>query len=230
MMQGCVCEEGFGFSSPGSNACTSCPQTSYTFPLRSTADYVVVDYDPPQLSQVSLCMVISPSTTAGEGLKGAIFSYATPVNANSFTIHFDTTTRHTIYFNHPSSTQRSINIEVTQATHICFLISKPDQYLKMYKDGSLFATRTYTDTDPLPDLTGSLIIGQEQDSVGSGFSTNQAFEGQVENLMLWERILSTTEILDMAGDKCVCSGDFDLALTSDVVTVNGNVVTSYPTC
>jgi hypothetical protein len=46
-----------------------------------------------------------------------------------------------------------------------------------------------TNIDP-----GGLIVGQEQDSVGGGFQTMQAWSGDLDNLRIYNRALNVTEI------------------------------------
>ena len=46
------------------------------------------------------------------------------------------------------------------------------------------------------DATG-FILGQEQDSLGGGFDSSQAFSGLLDEVLLFDRVLSTTEINDI---------------------------------
>lgn len=41
---------------------------------------------------------------------------------------------------------------------------------------------------------GSMVIGQEQDSVGGGFNSAQAFAGKISAFMIYDRILSAVEV------------------------------------
>ncbi|XP_043938339.1 mucosal pentraxin-like [Protopterus annectens] len=47
----------------------------------------------------------------------------------------------------------------------------------------------------------SIILGQEQDSFGGGFDTRQSFVGEIADVHMWDRELSSTEI------KFVFEGD-----------------------
>ncbi|MGB3399036.1 MAG: immunoglobulin-like domain-containing protein, partial [Candidatus Deferrimicrobiaceae bacterium] len=46
---------------------------------------------------------------------------------------------------------------------------------------------------------GGLLLGQEQDLVGGGFDPLQAFSGSLDDVRLYKRLLSDTEISDLAG-------------------------------
>ena len=41
---------------------------------------------------------------------------------------------------------------------------------------------------------GVLVLGQEQDEVGAGFSATEAFVGNMSLLNIWDRTMSTLEI------------------------------------
>ena len=50
------------------------------------------------------------------------------------------------------------------------------------------------DSDPLNIVPGGLIIGQDQDSVGGGFSAAQDWEGLLDEMLVFDRVLDVTEI------------------------------------
>ena len=45
---------------------------------------------------------------------------------------------------------------------------------------------------------GLLILGQEQDSFGGGFASNQNYVGLLTDLNIWDSVLSKTEILNLS--------------------------------
>ncbi|XP_041959295.1 serum amyloid P-component-like [Alosa sapidissima] len=51
--------------------------------------------------------------------------------------------------------------------------------------------------------TPSIILGQEQDTYGGGFNTNDAFYGHVTDVHMWDNVLSPAEIQNYM--KCVIS-------------------------
>ena len=64
--------------------------------------------------------------------------------------------------------------------------------MKVYVNGSL----KYTSKLPQGYFSGGgvWIIGQEQDKVGGGFKPDKAFGGELTELNVWDRVLSTAEI------------------------------------
>ena len=46
---------------------------------------------------------------------------------------------------------------------------------------------------------GSLVLGQEQDSVGGGFSEEESFQGMLSNVNVWDHVLDSAQIEVMSG-------------------------------
>jgi subtilisin family serine protease len=67
-------------------------------------------------------------------------------------------------------------------------------YVDGISEGALGAVFNQLAVDP-----GGLLLGQEQDSVGGGFDPSQAFLGSLDDVRLYRRLLSDTEIADLAG-------------------------------
>jgi len=67
----------------------------------------------------------------------------------------------------------------------------------LYVDGSLQSCSTHPDSndnDVLSVITGGLIIGQEQDRLGSSFDISQDWEGLIDEMLVFDRILPVAEI------------------------------------
>ena len=52
---------------------------------------------------------------------------------------------------------------------------------------------------------GLFVIGEEQDSFGGGFNPEESFYGDLSQLNVWNRVLTTNEIYDLARS---CTHDF----------------------
>ena len=48
------------------------------------------------------------------------------------------------------------------------------------------------------DAGGKLIIGQDQDSLGGGFSTDDSFKGEMTGINIWDHVLSAADISKLA--------------------------------
>ncbi len=58
-----------------------------------------------------------------------------------------------------------------------------DGQVRLYKDGVAAFTGTLTTTQMITG--GSLVLGQDQDSVGGGFDPAQAFQGSLDEVRIW---------------------------------------------
>ncbi len=54
--------------------------------------------------------------------------------------------------------------------------------------------------------SGGVIIGQEQDSLGGGFAANQVFHGWIDEVLVYNRVLSQTEVNTLYTLTRTCSG------------------------
>lgn len=96
--------------------------------------------------------------------------------------------------------------------HLAVTWQQSSGALRLYKDGNLVSAPTvaagYAFTNG-----GALVLGQEQDSVGGGFSSSQAFTGECDEVRIWNRARSQTEILS--------------AMYSDVLTNTPGLIAYY---
>ncbi|XP_071950679.1 sushi, von Willebrand factor type A, EGF and pentraxin domain-containing protein 1-like [Antedon mediterranea] len=63
-----------------------------------------------------------------------------------------------------------------------------------YKDGQVAATGEDFLTNQVIPSGGNVVVGQDQDNVGGGFSAKEAFVGQISRLNIWNHALSSEEI------------------------------------
>ena len=118
----------------------------------------------------------------------------------------------------PASTKKKLNVwlvgkmvlestadlTATQSYHIALV--REARSLKLYIDGSLDTTvdlGVQFPIGPLQSASEMIIIGQGQGLVGGGFTTNQAFEGVISTVRMWNRAFSLDEV---ATDKRNCGG------------------------
>ncbi|MDP6054982.1 MAG: hypothetical protein QF879_21800, partial [Candidatus Latescibacteria bacterium] len=64
--------------------------------------------------------------------------------------------------------------------------------LRVFEDG-IFLGETSMSSSPF-NITGAVVLGQEQDGVVGGFDPNQAFEGQIDELRVWDIAHTAVEI------------------------------------
>lgn len=135
---------------------------------------------------ITACFWIKTSDTIRDGTP---ISYAVTGKDNEFTLYSDRNFQ--IYIkNNPITTNVSVNDGKWH--HIAVTWQSSDGRVFLYKDG----TQAYTGTLAGGSLTsgGCLVVGQEQDSVGGGFSANQSINGNVRDVRIYNRVLGVTEL------------------------------------
>ena len=69
--------------------------------------------------------------------------------------------------------------------------------IEVFVDGAIAHSGIFQ-TGATIDQGGTVVLGQDQDSVGGGFATNQIFDGTIYGVSLYDDIRSPTELLDSA--------------------------------
>ncbi len=123
--------------------------------------------------------------------EGAPFSYAVSgkddelliANVNNFTLY-------------RGNVSVSTGVTVTDGNwrHLAVVWRDADDQVRLYKDGTLAYSGTLTATAIITG--GSLVLGQDQDSIGGGFQTSQAFQGMLDEVQVWNIALTEAQIQD----------------------------------
>ena len=116
------------------------------------------------------------------------------------------------YFNY-SVTSQSANDGKWH--HICQSWENKGGSWKLYKDGVVVAKGTGLKTGQVLKKGGSIMLGQEQDSLGGGFDAKQRFIGMMTNVNVWDHVLSTAQIEQMS--KSCLSGEGNVYKWSDFI-------------
>lgn len=82
--------------------------------------------------------------------------------------------------------------------HICTSWENTDGSLQFYKDGILAASGTNFKVGHVIGSGGSLVLGQDQDSLAGGFETQQSFQGLLTNVNVWDYVLCPKVIARMS--------------------------------
>ncbi|XP_078357295.1 uncharacterized protein LOC144642185 [Oculina patagonica] len=82
--------------------------------------------------------------------------------------------------------------------HVCVSWENSFGELKFYKDGYLVEhVRNFKKKYKIKKR-GTVVLGQEQDSVGGHFDVNQSFQGMLSNTNVWSYVLPGTQIKEMS--------------------------------
>ena len=82
--------------------------------------------------------------------------------------------------------------------HICVTWRNSDGVWQFYKDGTLHTHTRGLRKGYTIQGGGSLVLGQDQDSVGGGFDSSQSFQGSLTNVNVWSFVLPASSIKSMS--------------------------------
>ena len=97
--------------------------------------------------------------------------------------------------------QLSVSANDNEWHHICVSWENTAGSMNFFKDGVLSANATNFKVAHVIRSGGSLMLGQEQDSVGGGLSSAQSFQGFLSNLNMWDYVLCQ-EIIKRMSKAC----------------------------
>ena len=69
---------------------------------------------------------------------------------------------------------------------------------KFFKDGLVKQEGTSFKKGYRIRRGGTLVLGQDQDSIGGEFDTSQSFQGMLSDVNVWDRVLLATQIKEMS--------------------------------
>uniref|UniRef100_A0A8C1PRW6 Pentraxin 4, long n=1 Tax=Cyprinus carpio TaxID=7962 RepID=A0A8C1PRW6_CYPCA len=141
---------------------------------------------------------------------GTILSYATENNDNMLVLYGrNSGIRGVMNFviGDPAYRELSLqNILDGHWHHLCIIWSSIEGRFLYYLDGHLISTGSKFQKGYEIPPGGSMILGQEQDSIGGDFDEAEAFVGRLAGFALWTRILSPGEVSGLASGKGVPRG------------------------
>ncbi|MEM8987035.1 MAG: LamG-like jellyroll fold domain-containing protein [Pseudomonadota bacterium] len=152
-----------------------------------------------------------------------IVSYAAPGQANEFLIgaHNGEDTLAVFFKGQKLSTTIQKSDVFDGETHTVSVVrDASDGSIDVYVDGELGHSLDGVKTGQTLNGDGMLVVGQEQDSVGGGFVTNQVFSGEVNELRIFDEARTSDDIADnagapMSGDEAGLAAHWDFGAYAD---------------
>ena len=202
----------------------------------STNNYVILnnpDFSGMETS-FTICTWIRPRNNGNS--QGVWFSYqVSSSDDNEITINNNPGNTWNKLFNDDlASSATSIKFDVW--SHYCDSWDFSTTTRRVYKNGEEVANKATTSGRKLK-TGGVLVLGQDQDSRGGGFDAGQVFSGDLYNLVVLDKTLSSEEISDLySKGRC---GELDPDLSDNVVLDwldflyaqrNGDVTIERGTC
>ena len=78
--------------------------------------------------------------------------------------------------------------------HIAITYNVTSTNIQVLLDGSIINTQAYVGLAPLYLDTNGLFLGQEQDSLGGGFTVDQALHGTLDDIRIWDHVRTPEQI------------------------------------
>ncbi|XP_073493822.1 jeltraxin-like [Phyllobates terribilis] len=163
-------------------------KTIMVFPKQSTTDYVTLNAWGKPLQKITVCLRSYTELTREHSLfslamhnkHNAFLIYPVPPNKISISINNED-----IYF--------IVDPEVLNWKHTCVTWNAATGLLQLWINGKRYPRRVTTSRSAIGPVM-SVILGQEQDSFGGGFSAGQSFVGELCDVNMWNYVLSSKDI------------------------------------
>ncbi|XP_053413500.1 pentraxin-4 [Nycticebus coucang] len=200
-----------------------------TFPNSSTEN--VVSLSPGFLTALRALSFCSWIQTAS-GHLGTLISYATEDNDNKLVLYGrDSLIPGSIHFVIGDPAFRELPLQLlldSQWHHVCVIWTSIQGKYWLHVDRRLVATGSnFREGYEIPP-GGSLVLGQEQDSVGGRFDISEAFVGSMSGLAIWDRVLVPGEVANLATGKELPRGA--ILTLANATRVGGFVQRANCTC
>ncbi|KAG5854457.1 hypothetical protein ANANG_G00038060 [Anguilla anguilla] len=155
---------------------------------------------------------------------GTLLSYATEDNDNKLVLYGRSSKLSSLDFVIGDPAYRELPVDTIldgRWHHFCVIWSSIEGRFWHYTDRRLTSTGSNFQKGYEIPGGGSIILGQEQDSLGGGFDEAEAFVGRMAGFTVWNRMLSPGEVSGIATGKGLPRGAV-LSL-DDVDQLNGSV-------
>ncbi|KAK6624931.1 hypothetical protein RUM44_011795 [Polyplax serrata] len=178
------------------------PNVLLRFPKYGVSEYILVDFPPGDLKEISVCVWLKTKDTFNYG---TIFSYATHTEDNSLTL-----TDYSGVVLYVSGRYVVTDIEANDGFwhFICVTWESKEGRWAVFLDGSLFSNGTLLSKDSVIPGGGKLVVGQEQDTFGGGFNDVESFAGEMTQFDIWSTVLNSSEIMALYEDCDNVYGNF----------------------
>uniref|UniRef100_A0AAY4D195 Pentraxin 4, long n=1 Tax=Denticeps clupeoides TaxID=299321 RepID=A0AAY4D195_9TELE len=192
------------------------------FPSTSTENYATFRKGfTTSLHEISICTWLRVDV----GYMGTLLSYATADSDNKLVLYGrNISSAGSVDFVIGDPVYRELpidNILDNRWHHMCIIWSSIEGQYWQYTDRRITSTGSRFQKGYEIPPGGTLILGQEQDSVGGDFDEAEAFVGRVAGFAIWTRVLSPGEVSWIATGKGLPRGT--VITLDDVDQVKGSV-------
>ncbi|XP_017272289.1 neuronal pentraxin-2 [Kryptolebias marmoratus] len=164
-----------------------------SFPARTNYMFALVKHSIPKLRAFTACLWLRP---AGAGM-GTPLSYAVPEQPNEVVLLQGLHTPAELLINDKVA-QLPLNLSRGSWQHICVSWTQKGGAWQAFQGGKLRGEGHGLAAGHHIRPGGMLVLGQEQDSLGGGFDSTQALVGELSQVGLWDRVLSSAQVASLA--------------------------------
>ncbi|NXM33866.1 AGRD2 protein, partial [Oxyruncus cristatus] len=198
---------------------------------KTDTKYVKVLSDLPALPAVTACAHLQWDTRTQD--IATIFSYAVPAFMNEFQLRGFVDEEGFVRFALIVHGHHSPYLPVFRADgqwhHFCVTWQQENGTWAIYADGKRRASASglCAAGPPAPQAIygqGTFIIGQDQDSLGGTFRAKESFSGNITDLHIWQKVLSTEQI-EQVRSCWVTEQDLVFGWSSDALELESTVQT-----
>uniref|UniRef100_A0A8P4GDB4 Pentraxin 4, long n=1 Tax=Dicentrarchus labrax TaxID=13489 RepID=A0A8P4GDB4_DICLA len=162
------------------------------FPSASEENYVTFSTTLPDLPELSVCLWLLVEASH----VGTLLSYATDANDNQL-----------VLYGYPVYRRLPVSLLLdARWHHLCVVWSSIQGRFWHYIDRRLASSGSNFGKGWEIPGGGSVVLGQEQDTVGGGFDPAEGFAGQVAGFRVWNRVLGPSEVEGVAEGRGVPRG------------------------
>ncbi|XP_034255699.1 sushi, von Willebrand factor type A, EGF and pentraxin domain-containing protein 1-like isoform X2 [Thrips palmi] len=174
----------------------------------SVTDYSMVDFPSQNFTELTTCLWLKSK----DGFNyGTAFSYATENQSNTFTL---TDYNGFVLYVNGDRVVTDVSANDGLWHHICVLWQSNQGLWSIHLDGVLRDMGSGLSSNHHVRGGGKLVLGQEQDRIGGGFSESESLIGRVYKLDVWDYMLSFTRIITLARE-CTLSLDGSVVRWTD---------------
>ncbi|KAG5311324.1 SVEP1 protein, partial [Acromyrmex insinuator] len=158
------------------------------FTKSGTTDYVAAKGPARDLLQLSVCLWLQSLDTFNYG---TILSYATTFYDNAFTL---TDYNGLVLYINGEKIVTDVKVNGGNWHFLCVTWESESGSWRVFVDGILKDNSIGLAQGAVVRANGSLVIGQEQDRLGGGFSESEAFLGRLGLLDMWDVVLNESDV------------------------------------
>ncbi len=155
---------------------------------------------------------------------GGILSAASPTTGNLILIYLQSSTSMSVWMNNGYRSYRSAGLTDGNWHHLAFTFDGKEALVHAYLDGVHMEITSWGNaycagTFDIP--SGAFVFGNDNDTPGGGgFDPNQQFEGAIDELKFYRRLLSESEIEVLAARNDVVNQPFQIDASPNFLCEN----------